>query len=434
MGRNLGGIDWVLLPNTFRDAIDFTRRLELRFLWIDSICIIQDSDQDWQQQSALMGDIYGGAYITLCATASPNSDEGLYVPLFEHQQPYNIEVQGPEDLLYSVNVETALKDSHMPPWRQSYYDSFKNMSGFPVIDRAWAFQERVLSPRLLHFCSKAYYPTKPHGPSRLLANYKGSYKRLVAAVNPQPQYKRNSESQWDKVVNAYSSLHLTRDSDRLPALSGIAKREQTLRGGDQYLAGLWKKTLIYDMLWHSARSGTATRLNPKRVPSWSWAAVHGRVEYYEYNRQAGEMCTVIEAATTLAGSDPTGEVSGGHILLSGPTAVVEYSEVEQRPILGRGEDSHGFSVDCDDDFHFKKGQAARIQVGDNLTCLGVILPRWGNDKIFVLILRLCESAERSGPKTYKRVGCIETSAYNTHFYKFRKRYWTGIPEETLRIV
>jgi hypothetical protein len=71
-------VPWKDLPNTFRDAINFTYRLGLRFLWIDSLCIVQDSITDWRHEGSLMAEIYESAYVTLAATKASDPTEGCF--------------------------------------------------------------------------------------------------------------------------------------------------------------------------------------------------------------------------------------------------------------------------------------------------------------------------------------------------------------------
>jgi hypothetical protein len=72
------GIKWASLPKTFRDASRFVKQLGIRYLWIDSLCIIQDDDNDWAEQSGLMCSIFQSSTITVAATASSNCQEGCY--------------------------------------------------------------------------------------------------------------------------------------------------------------------------------------------------------------------------------------------------------------------------------------------------------------------------------------------------------------------
>jgi Heterokaryon incompatibility protein (HET) len=69
-----GGITWDKLPRTFQDAISFTRRLKIRYLWIDSLYIFQDDNKDWQRQASRMPSIYENSYVTLAAMASDSSN------------------------------------------------------------------------------------------------------------------------------------------------------------------------------------------------------------------------------------------------------------------------------------------------------------------------------------------------------------------------
>ncbi|KAK0649807.1 heterokaryon incompatibility protein-domain-containing protein [Cercophora newfieldiana] len=148
LARNKHGIAWELLPATFQDAVDFTRRLQLRFLWIDSICIIQDSPDDWQRQSALMADIYGGAYITLCATTSAGDEEGLHLSPIPPFAPHELKAEGPDNKEYDVYVETHPKQGHVDWERRNVEHNLQHSS---LMTRGWTFQERLLSPRLVHF-------------------------------------------------------------------------------------------------------------------------------------------------------------------------------------------------------------------------------------------------------------------------------------------
>ena len=71
------GIEWDTLPQTFQDAVKMTRNLGLRYLWIDYLCILQDSSQDWTVESNRMYDIYRHSHISLAAVASKNANGGL---------------------------------------------------------------------------------------------------------------------------------------------------------------------------------------------------------------------------------------------------------------------------------------------------------------------------------------------------------------------
>ena len=128
------------LPKTFQDAIIVTAKLSVSYLWIDALCIVQDSvdSLEWRQEASIMGDIYANSCFTLAATTSPNSQSGL----LHQRNPLSVwpcrltatwECFVPGELV--VSVEAGARDSEMKP----------------LGDRAWAFQEWLLSKRLIHF-------------------------------------------------------------------------------------------------------------------------------------------------------------------------------------------------------------------------------------------------------------------------------------------
>jgi hypothetical protein len=138
------GIDVNELTKTFQEAIIIARRLGVRFLWIDSLCIIQDSDfgEDWVKESSTMGDVYKNALCNIAATAAPDGDTGCFLernPLLARTCRLRIEgLPGPAP---KSQVYDLARDHF---WRQA-------ISEAPLIQRAWVLQERTLAPRVIHF-------------------------------------------------------------------------------------------------------------------------------------------------------------------------------------------------------------------------------------------------------------------------------------------
>lgn len=112
------------------DAVEVTRRIGVQYLWIDSLCIIQDDRNDWEDQSSRMADIYKNAYLTLAADASPDSSGGLSWPF----QPI-------QKIQYNASQAAFLRDTA----------NDDNLKYSPLAQRAWVFQEMVLSRRVVHF-------------------------------------------------------------------------------------------------------------------------------------------------------------------------------------------------------------------------------------------------------------------------------------------
>lgn len=146
--QQLSHIPWETLPQTFRDTAIFARKLGLEYIWIDSMCIIQGDERDWQRESTKMYSVYSNAYITFAAAAAHDSHDGLFyrrapgslVPLLTlgfRGKRYNVEA-------YSV------PDEH---WEfESQVDRLIDTNpSYPLLTRAWAFQERLVSPRVLFF-------------------------------------------------------------------------------------------------------------------------------------------------------------------------------------------------------------------------------------------------------------------------------------------
>jgi hypothetical protein len=136
------GIDIIELPKTFQDAIAITRRLSVRYLWIDSLCIIQDSTEDWNNESSSMGDIYMNCFCNIAATGAFDGRTGCFVdrnPLLAQTCRISTE------LLPQSQLQPGLYDFI----RQSLFDD--GVLDAPLNCRAWVVQERVLSPRIIHF-------------------------------------------------------------------------------------------------------------------------------------------------------------------------------------------------------------------------------------------------------------------------------------------
>jgi hypothetical protein len=91
----------------------------------------------------------------------------------------------------------------------------------------------------------------------------------------------NARITWQMIVEDYSDLALSFESDRLPALAGPAKQLRKVRPGDWYLAGVWKNTFFEDVLWKaSSQAYQYSRPRDSPAPTWSWASVKGRVSYF----------------------------------------------------------------------------------------------------------------------------------------------------------
>ena len=125
------------LPKTFQDAVELTKRIGLRYIWIDSLCIIQDDLHDWKKEAAKMANVYRNAYCTVAATGSKGDQEGIFLqrsPQDVFQMPYN-----------AANTHIAAT------YNEEDVAAMLELHQSPLSTRAWTMQERLLSRRIIHF-------------------------------------------------------------------------------------------------------------------------------------------------------------------------------------------------------------------------------------------------------------------------------------------
>ena len=233
-----GGIPLTTLPATFRDAVEVCRSLKILYLWLDSLCIVQDSDEDWREQSAKMADIYANASITIAASASENATRGL----FRVTDPKYLGGPLPGHTGVYVRLETEAGEE---TW--------------PLLRRAWVFQELVLSPRLVHFgtnevvwqCQRIVERESRQLPPNTSFSHSTRYLQKIIDTKRLLQSEHADLTHvWHGVVMSYSRGWLTYSKNRLPAIAAMARIMQSLRPNDVYLAGLWQSNLYLDLLWH----------------------------------------------------------------------------------------------------------------------------------------------------------------------------------------
>lgn len=262
-------IPWDTIPRLYQDAILLTRQLGVEYLWIDTLCIIQDDLDDWAKESIQMGSIYGRSYLNIAASCASESDESLFSSSdFPGQYP-----------VHSVPGTDGVYVRQQPFWTHNDFGSnYAINEDSPVLlQRGWVLQERLLAPRVVYYdteelkweCTKAV--DCQCGAIVTLTTFKPAYyKSLESADIPLP-------FQWMRIVERYSELTLTFDEDRLVALAGIASQAGASGLGGRYLAGSWEQDLAHQLCW----TILDTHRRPKMfmVPRWSWLSVFGNVMY-----------------------------------------------------------------------------------------------------------------------------------------------------------
>lgn len=289
------GIPWQCLPATFRDSVMITRRLGLQYLWIDSLCIIQDSVVDWEVESSKMGAIYQNAALVISATRSAGSDQGCF-----SRRSRTLTFSGVSSSGSPFEVFARQSPDHSAfDWGQSHWFTSRNIRynqevpSHPLFSRAWCFQERILGQRIVHYCESEIIwecLTCLQCECNALDGFKEDRLRDVRqfAAETSRKPERSAEDWlvlWRDLVAAYSMSRLTFAKDRLPALSGLASTWASNIPG-RYLAGLWESDLERNLLWKSVPHGSSRLSNEGNgevgvttAPSWSWAKTQRGVDW-----------------------------------------------------------------------------------------------------------------------------------------------------------
>lgn len=308
------------LSQTFQDAVQITREVGVRFLWIDALCIIQDSRKDWSYESAMMTKVYENSHCNIAAANAANSEQGCFSQRdISSIPPIIVEINWTN----TFNRTYLFHDDNF--WERQLLDS-------PLFRRAWVVQERILAPGTLYYgqdqllwdCSEmGACETYPDGdPNRLSERTKSfDLNELVSrrSLPLTPELKKSIYEYWHQILEDYTKCDLTKAKDKLVAVSGLAKRVQSFLG-DDYLAGLWKESLPSELLWYSYHTieKPPTRPNLYLAPSWSWASVKGPVKW-EVDSRLPEWSAVniIASGIDLATTDFAGQVTNGFIRLIG---------------------------------------------------------------------------------------------------------------------
>ncbi|KAH7074068.1 heterokaryon incompatibility protein-domain-containing protein [Paraphoma chrysanthemicola] len=410
------------MPKTFRDAVDIVRSLGYRYLWIDSFCIVQDDDADWQHECASMAKIYSDCVVTLASPYASDCHGGF--PRGLHPTPVKAWCDLPVQWPGTTDLDTVRLIHPYPSFhgRVDWDDS-------PLAERAWVLQERLLSPRWLYFgnddlyfqCSTAQFDEHLRVPLSLHNAHLGLHTHAPKDALSFKTYEEGL-SKWYSMLVTYSELCLTHGSDRLPALSGIASRFAE-KLGDEYIAGMWRKDLAFGLCYTVIRQPRRS-LHPPAIPgpSWSWYTCDRTVEtpFVQGNRRInvepsagryhmaqfdktncfGSLIEIISAHATIGGENSFGEVRNAKLTIKGRLRRVSYRNrhvyyKKTGQVLGK------LSLD-DFDNPRKRGSPKifmlSLAVCGNWLDDSYVFPRWF---ALGLVKDLVE------PDTYIRIGIIE---------------------------
>jgi hypothetical protein len=273
-------IDPSTLPPTFQDAIIVAQELGVSYLWIDSLCIIQDEQDDWARHSEHMDKIYENALIVVAAVSSENGS----VPFL------GVEAPSTRSYYHTVEIGHRKTDasgdgestSCLRARRREVLLAPTWIDG-PLEGRAWAWQERHYAVRILSFTD-------------IEAKWRCKVTVACECRYEDDVYEQRDEHEvtlenWHTWIGEYSRRNLTYDTDRLPAIASVASRLHAALQSD-YLAGLWEVELPFNLGWHRDDLTNSPSANPligpamdNGVPSWSWASnamQSTRIWYYSW--------------------------------------------------------------------------------------------------------------------------------------------------------
>lgn len=405
LAAHMQGISLSDLPATFQHSVEITRRLGIRYLWIDSLCIIQDDAQDWEREAAKMADVYANAHVAIAVDSSTDDSSGCYTTFDERKDiPFvstdnralgrrshaNAALWDDAGRLLGMRTNAIVNLANKGSLYMSREWMPSSLNGTPPQDhplvymigkfgksfdpiarenlskRGWTLQERLLAPRTLHFtkaqvyweCQEVLLPEDGAVCPRMFPSWKGilSFSTpnepqpnggSVLLALPYPFWIVNrpgipynyvdgwSGDIWLNLVERFSARKLTCEKDKLPALSGVARRFASL-SNDVYHAGIWRRNLLSGLHWQvlvlepqytiPLDAQRLARVSPPsrdmarkpaadRAPSWSWASIDGEVTFLPLNAEKS-VATVEVCHTPVAGEDEFGQLEpGGYIKL-----------------------------------------------------------------------------------------------------------------------
>lgn len=356
--QQLLGIPWANVPRTFADAIIITQQLGIEYFWIDSLCVIQRDEADWKLQSVTMHQVYSNAHVTLAAVDSPDSRAGFWLgPSLYWKMPeplLTFEWRGREYPLF------LFSEPANPTFGVVHGACYELWDRPPLLTRAWAFQERMVSPRTLFFsrgslvwdCSTKG-EAQPDLFSELLGVASSPFRgpKQHFAAHSTTAAPASSFSVWHQIVSQYTMLRLSVPTDKLPGVAAIAQRISASRPRDEYLCGLWRSSLAHDLLWErkyqpqyhhhyiaaanehaevSGNDGEPEESQSVRLytgPSWSWVSSSAAVTYpLESEDIATLKLEVTGTCINLRDGNPFGRVSpGSHLVIRTQTLACSWN-------------------------------------------------------------------------------------------------------------
>ncbi|KAH7401971.1 heterokaryon incompatibility protein-domain-containing protein [Phaeosphaeria sp. MPI-PUGE-AT-0046c] len=254
-------IPFEILPRTLKDTLIVAAKLDMQYIWIDALCIIQDSSEDMVTELASMPSIYRCAYFTIAVSSASTCHSGFLSPRTWSSNASSLR------LTYRPHAATNQCKDENHNLSLINYDSF-DWENDPAYTRAWIVQEHLLSPRVLDFTSVYLFPV-----IRLLPLRRRTGLAIIDHDTPGPA---SAGFDWSWAVEEYTKRNLSVPSDKLNAIAAVAQWCYSKRPS-RYYAGLWQVDMLENLVLQIDTDAPLPRSSVYRAPSCSWAAVDGPV-------------------------------------------------------------------------------------------------------------------------------------------------------------
>lgn len=324
------GLPMNRLRKTFQDTLTVAQRLDIPYVWIDSLCIIQSGDnhEDWRRESQTMTEVYSNSFCNISADYG-DEENGLFYQRqnddFESddfepfEPPCKIQVRWKESLEdISLGAQISSSEPAMSyivrrtQWREYLADS-------PLNRRGWVMQERLLAPRVLSFTPRMVswncgqtetteiWPRRVFDTRFLKDFIRNLDEPFQTHALSQRGFQFHSQRHWGvrhvgplidwwyRLLHDYTGCELTKESDRLVAIAGVARKLRPIVS-DQYVTGLWANSLPWALSWKAYSRQKRQPAAAYHSPSFSWAACPGQVVMFRDSTPAGEWIPLSAAA------------------------------------------------------------------------------------------------------------------------------------------
>ncbi|KAF9562628.1 HET-domain-containing protein [Agrocybe pediades] len=433
---------------TIMQAIEITRKLGKKYLWVDALCIEQSprpdapATDDFHREAPKMAQYYSNAYLTIAAAASANSSAGLYTDRKDYipENHYTFtHHNNDKDFSGKMVVYPLSLD------RENILALYVLLEAEPIVKRAWTLQERALSSRTLFYASDQMY--WECNQSFTCENGAVRFKGRMNTVDENTRKidvwedgrKQDPRGLWNVQVESYSTREMSRPSDKLVAIGGLASKFAKIFK-DRYLAGLWEKTIIADLWWKPTKPfmswNDAKDWSPSsveyRAPSWSWAAFNfedgydGGIAPTADNRAIDAEEVGVYKGNTVkvaTASNSFGTVKSGELQLNIPVLRLRLNE--DRTHLSRREFAFTWEKR---ELHHKATLDFKFNSVDEVNKLEIqaaVLSRTTDDGTYlcILITPVTDSANYSD--SYRRLGTmwIRESDLGRHGPDFEGLWW-----------